>query len=181
MGRERSANHGWQSFHRSERNRSAQIAKTYGAGIHRRSRREHGFGTAQVVRPSAPRCQSPAWPAPGPRRCTRTILASPCAAEAIARAMWRRPCPGFPSSTSRTWPESAPKPLRKLVIGAIRHAETPTPIQPASEGQFEKFRADANATQPDTASARNPNKTHRGPNRSTALPNGSCIAANPRK
>lgn len=47
--------------------------------------------------------------------------------------------------------DSGRKPFRKLVIGAIKQAETPTPIKPRATANSAKLRDCANATHPATA------------------------------
>ena len=59
---------------------------------------------------------------------------------------------------------------RYAVSGAIRQAETPTPISARAASSEAKLRASANAAQASTASARKITRTRRGPWRSSARP-----------
>ena len=70
---------------------------------------------------------------------------------------------------------------RKVVSGAIRQALTPTPMSARASVRPTKLCASAKPAQPSTAAPRNTTSTRRGPKRSSALPNGSCVDANPRK
>jgi hypothetical protein len=70
---------------------------------------------------------------------------------------------------------------RKPVSGAIRQALTPTPHSTRAASRPEKLVAHENARQPTTATPRKARITFLGPWRSSQVPSGSWVAANPRK
>ena len=70
---------------------------------------------------------------------------------------------------------------RKQVSGAIRQAETPTPIKNRAHSSCTKLTAAAKARQPSVAASKNTISTRLAPQRSSALPSGNCMAEKPRK
>ena len=81
---------------------------------------------------------------------------------------------------ARSWAVGSSQ-RRNPVSGAIRQAPTPTPQSTRAASRPEKLVASENATQPATAITRKPRITFLGPWRSSKVPKGSWIAANPRK
>jgi len=112
---------------------------------------------------------SPRQPICGNSHCTGSVEASMPSDPVISIQELARSCA---ASENRR---------RYSVSGAIRQAPTPAPISTRAAVSAVSPWAQAKAAQPSTAALSNTSSVHLGPQRSSALPSGSCMQAKPRK